>query len=165
MNGSVNFYRNWTEYKNGFGNLSGEFFMGLDKLSAMTAARRQELIVILEDYDNDEKFVTYDHFAIGNETEQYSLNHLGLANGTAGNSLSWEFGNKFSTFDRDNSYNEVNCAKVSAGAWWYDRSYCHIGQLTGLYNATSMVTGMNWYTFWTLTFSLKRAVMMIRPKM
>jgi len=28
MNGKVNFYRNWTDYDRGFGNLHGEFWLG-----------------------------------------------------------------------------------------------------------------------------------------
>lgn len=30
--GSINFFRNWLEYKNGFGNIYNEFWIGLDKL-------------------------------------------------------------------------------------------------------------------------------------
>lgn len=32
FNGATNFYRNWQEYKNGFGNIATEFWIGLDKL-------------------------------------------------------------------------------------------------------------------------------------
>ncbi len=32
FNGATNFYRNWSEYKNGFGNIATEFWIGLDKL-------------------------------------------------------------------------------------------------------------------------------------
>lgn len=32
FNGATNFYRNWSEYKSGFGNIATEFWIGLDKL-------------------------------------------------------------------------------------------------------------------------------------
>ena len=32
QDGSVNFYKYWTDYQNGFGNLNGEFWLGLGRL-------------------------------------------------------------------------------------------------------------------------------------
>ncbi|KAL7742381.1 hypothetical protein ACLKA6_019016 [Drosophila palustris] len=163
MDGSVNFYRNWTEYKNGFGNLDGEFFLGLDKIHAMTTERRQELLVLVEDFEGNKRYETYDEFAIGNEDQQYELHTLGKASGTAGDSLSYHRGMKFTTFDKDNDKMEgVNCAIRHIGAWWYNA--CHLSQLTGTYRNNNYDKGVNWYQFRGSEYSLKTAIMMIRPK-
>ncbi|XP_034471757.1 microfibril-associated glycoprotein 4-like [Drosophila innubila] len=163
MDGSVNFFRNWTEYKNGFGDLDGEFFLGLDKIHALTAERRQELLVILKDSGGEERYETYDNFAIGNEDQQYTLYSLGEASGTAGDSLKVHMGMKFSTFDRENDKNVLlNCAEFYTGAWWFNN--CGDSKLTGKYNDNTYGRGINWSTFSGWYYSLKTAVMMIRPK-
>ncbi|CAB4005707.1 Hypothetical predicted protein, partial [Paramuricea clavata] len=46
--GTVDFYRNWTEYKTGFGNFSGEFWLGLDKIHRLSASGQNVLRVDLE---------------------------------------------------------------------------------------------------------------------
>lgn len=163
MDGSVDFYRNWTEYKNGFGNLNGEFFLGLDKIHALTAEKSQELLVVLEDFERIEVFEHYDKFAIGNEHEQYILYPLGKASGTAGDAISYYNGMKFTTFDHDNDlWQGGNCAIDTIGAWWY-KNY-QDSQLTGKYNDNTKAKGVKWYAFRGPEYSLKRAVMMIRPK-
>ncbi|XP_034473212.1 ryncolin-4-like [Drosophila innubila] len=161
MDGSVNFYRNWTEYKNGFGDMDGEFFLGLDKIHALTAESEQELLVVVEDFEGIEAFETYDAFAIGNEDQQYELHTLGKANGTAGDSLRRQEGSKFSTFDRDNDIDITNCAERFTGAWWYKN--CHNSNLNGKYNDNTFGKGVNWDHFRGPYYSLKKAVMMIRP--
>lgn len=56
FNGSVDFNRSWTEYKNEFGELDGEFFLRLDKIHALAADGRQELLVVLESSEGEEGF-------------------------------------------------------------------------------------------------------------
>ncbi|XP_030555906.1 ryncolin-1-like isoform X2 [Drosophila novamexicana] len=124
QDGSEDFYRNWNDYKNGFGDLEDELFMGLEKIHAITAAQRQELLVLLEDEDGEQSYERYDRFAIGDELESFALHTLGNANGTAGDSFKYHHGQKFTTYDRDNDSNQLkNCAKTRSAAWWY-KSFC-----------------------------------------
>ncbi|KAM8718061.1 hypothetical protein ACLKA7_004721 [Drosophila subpalustris] len=162
LDGSVNFNRSWNAYKKGFGDLDGEFFLGLDKIHALTAERNHELLVLLEDNDGDEAFEMYDAFAIGDEEEQYILHKVGNASGTAGDSLGWHRGKKFSTYDRDNDIGKGNCAVARTGGWWYGN--CHHCKLTGTYDDNTKGMGIIWRDFRDSTISLKTAVMMIRPK-
>ena len=48
LDGSVDFYRGWTDYKVGFGNLKGEFWLGLEKINRLTKTGNR-LRVELED--------------------------------------------------------------------------------------------------------------------
>ncbi|XP_030240942.1 ficolin-1-like [Drosophila navojoa] len=161
QDGSVNFYRNWNDYKNGFGNLDGEFFLGLDKIHTLTAEQSQQLLVLLEDANGVKSYEKYDRFAIGNEQQSYELHTLGRAAGSAGDSLRKHFGLKFSTYDRPNGVDPRNCAILYTGAWWYEK--CHDSHLTGKYGDNTSGKGINWYTFRGHTHSLKFAAMMIRP--
>ncbi|XP_034474208.1 ficolin-1-like [Drosophila innubila] len=163
MNGAVDFQRNWNEYKHGFGDLNSEFFLGLEKTHELTADISQELLVILEDHNGNEAFETYEEFGIGNGDQQYVLHTLGRANGTANDSLSYHRGMQFTTFDVDNDRHfSINCAEKFSGGWWYNS--CQDSKLTGKYADHNVGMGVNWYAFRGAEYSLKRAVMMIRPR-
>lgn len=120
FDGQLNFYRDWQGYKDGFGNLSSEFFIGLEKLHAITASQNHEVYIRLEDFNGSSKHALYDSFLVSNETDSYALEKLGNYTGNAGDSLSYHLNMKFSTYDKDNDRYTGNCAIDRMGAWWYN---------------------------------------------
>jgi ficolin len=52
IDGSENFNRTWAEYKSGFGNLSGEFWFGLDKIHRLSANGQNLLRIDLDTFEN-----------------------------------------------------------------------------------------------------------------
>lgn len=119
--GALNFYKSWLDYVHGFGSLSGEFWLGLEKLHALTSSEIHELLILLEDFDGNHRWAHYSAFVLAGEKEHYAISVLGHYNGTAGDSLSYHAGHKFSTFDMDNDgWGDGNCAQAHSGAWWYN---------------------------------------------
>ena len=72
LDGSVDFDRVWNDYKQGFGSLSGEFWLGLDKVHSLTKERRK-LRVELEDFDGQTAYAEYDLFGVADEGNKYRL--------------------------------------------------------------------------------------------
>ncbi|XP_011196376.1 fibrinogen-like protein 1 [Zeugodacus cucurbitae] len=161
---TIDFNRTWNDYKTGFGNLESNFFIGLDKLHALTQVQLNELQIELHDFNETVKYANYDSFAVGEENAKYPLNVLGKYSGSAGDSLHGQHeGQKFSTYDQDNDNWTGNCAEHYKGAWWYKA--CHWSNLNGEYlNSThnEKPQGIVWYT-WHGIYSMKYAHMAIRP--
>ena len=80
LDGSVSFYNYWDDYKNGFGNLNGEFWLGLDKIYRLTEKKRNRLRVDLEETTGNTAYAEYDMFAVTNEATKYKLS-LGTFSG------------------------------------------------------------------------------------
>ncbi|XP_031166488.1 microfibril-associated glycoprotein 4-like [Sander lucioperca] len=165
MDGTVNFYRGWDQYKTGFGIAAGEYWLGLESLYHLTERRRYELLVDMEDFEGNKAFARYSSFSIDSESSGYTLNVSGFINGGAGNSLRNDNGQKFSTFDNDQDTWEGNCARSSLGAFWYNK--CHYANPNGVYrwgfdNTLSNV-GVSWYHWKGRSYSLKTISMKIRP--
>ena len=73
FSGSVDFFRDWTSYKVGFGNLTGEFWLGLDKIHRLTSLKRMVLRVELGDFNNLSAYAAYDEFKVLSEQAIYAL--------------------------------------------------------------------------------------------
>ena len=82
LDGSVDFFLGWESYKNGFGNLNGEFWLGNDNLHRLTASDDVTLRVDLEDFEDDIRYAEYTTFKVTDEADKYRLS-IGEYTGTA----------------------------------------------------------------------------------
>lgn len=179
INGTETFNRSWTEYKEGFGDMTaelGEFWLGNDNLHYITAQGSYSLRINLEDFDGNQRYAEYKDFEVASEKDHYRLN-FGAYVGTAGDALSGRFqvgvsewashqGIKFSTYDQDNDNYNGNCAQEDKGGWWFNK--CHAAHLNGKYYPNGHYSagtddGVVWYTWRGWWYSLKTSIMKLRP--
>ena len=162
MDGSVNFYRNWRDYQYGFGNLNGEFWLGLNKINSLTEAQSC-LRLDMKDYNDNVRYANYDSFSVAGPHTNYKLT-IGGYTGDAGDSLGWYHnGMAFSTKDRDHDKSTANCAEQHKGGWWYNA--CQRSNFNGWYThviAKQVATGVVWYSFRGYYESLKFAEMKVK---
>ena len=69
----MDFHRNWSDYNNGFGNLEGEFWLGLEKKKNRLTKSQSKLRVDLEDFDGNAAYADYNMFSVANESTKYQL--------------------------------------------------------------------------------------------
>lgn len=161
--GSVDFQKGWEDYKRGFGNIAGEFWLGNGHIQQLTAQRLCQLRVDLEDFEGQKARAVYSYFAIGNEREKYALKLLGrYEGGGAGDGLSPHAAMPFSTWDVDNDqWADGSCARDHRGAWWYNQ--CGSSSLNGDYlqgPGQLQLQALYWMS-WPST--LRTSLIMLRP--
>ena len=86
LDGSVDFQLDWKYYKNGFDDMSGEFWLGNDNLQCLTATHDVMLRIDLEDFDGKISYAEYSTFKIADGVDKYRI-AVGGYNGTAGDSM------------------------------------------------------------------------------
>lgn len=110
-------------------------------------------------------FITAKFTARALQPRYYIINLEGLLmfyrcilGGGAGDSLSFQNGTKFSTFDKNNMQNtSTNCAQDTKGGWWFNdcqRKAC----LTGKYK-----NGIRWDSWKGSNETLSKIEMKVRP--
>ncbi|CAC5356520.1 Fibrinogen C domain-containing protein 1-A,Angiopoietin-2,Angiopoietin-related protein 7,Ficolin-2,Fibrinogen C domain-containing protein 1-B [Mytilus coruscus] len=141
---SVDFYRYWKDYKNGFGSVSGNHWLGNDNLHILTKTRNYVVRFEMQDFNNNTAYAEYQSFKIDNEASQYRVTFSGYT-GTAEIVTT--------TFTR--------IIVERDGAWWYNA--CAKSNLNGIYKpeGTTGAKMIHWKT-WRET-ALKATAMKIRP--
>lgn len=96
--------------QSGFGNIDGEYWLGLQGIYKLGRQADYKLLVELEDWMGKKVYAQYSSFHLEPESEGYRL-RLGTYQGNAGDSLSSHNGKPFTTLDRDKD--------AFSGRWTY----------------------------------------------
>ncbi|XP_078576495.1 uncharacterized protein LOC144862100 [Branchiostoma floridae x Branchiostoma japonicum] len=167
QDGSVPFNRTWEEYKLGFGNKNGEYWLGNDNIHFLTMRKNYTLRIVLEDWSGARSFAEYSTFRLSGEADGYRL-HISGYSGTARDSMAfYNNGARFSTLDRDNDAWSYHCSQhFGQGGWWFRQ--CSYSFLNGRYlgncgSSCPRLQGVVWSHWKGWSYSLKSVTMKIRP--
>merc|ERR1719427_1947696 len=147
--GSVNFNRSWTSYEDGFGDLNGEFWLGLKNLNKLTKNSVNDLRIVMSSFNGRKKYAEYKEFKVGDSSQNYKLLYKkGSYTGDAGDSLIESNGREFSTFDKDNDAWSRNCAADyhGGGANWWNR--CGDNNINGRYGGNGGIGNCAEFMCW-----------------
>ena len=162
QDGSVDFNRNWVDYENGFGSLTGEFWYGLQPLHCLTNQGMWEMRIDVTYSNGTKRYFSYSSFRIGPASSNYTLNVV------IGDKISDPFvshplhGSSFTTKDKDNdTWKRGNCAVTNAGGnaggWWC--LHCSHIFINHQYNASRGIFNRKSNSWHSLSFT----EMKIRP--
>lgn len=170
--GSQNFNQLWESYKKGFGNLNGEFWLGLESIHTISKQGQYVLQVEVSDWAEQQQQEARYRLQLDGEEKEFAL-HLEQES-SSGNQeaimTTGESGLPFSTADRDNDLAaDVNCADLLSGGWWF--SSCGESNLNGKYprkpNTLRQQRHRRQRMFWTSTegqnSSVKTTLLKIAP--
>lgn len=171
--GRLNFTRVWDDYAFGFGNVNSEFWLGNENLHLMTRDVNHTLRIDMWDWNGNHAHASYSFMRVDDEEQDYRL-HVGTYNGTAGDSLTYHNGMRFTTPDRDHDLWWANCGQKDQSGWWFNA--CSYSSLNGVYHHLNQTTprrpspdgthtGIQWYE-WKPDpgYSLYRVEMKLKPK-
>jgi hypothetical protein len=169
VDNTTDFYRDWNDYVEGFGEPDGNYWMGLEAMHQMTNSGDMELRVDLQKFDGSSAYATYTTFSVGDIRTKYRLS-IGGYGGTIGSSDSMAHSNNraFSTRDKDNDDSSgTHCSEVRHSGWWHGG--CTNVNLNGQYFNEEMISNYHqiywlYYTSGSTYLSLQHVSMKIRKR-
>ncbi|BFZ22436.1 hypothetical protein BsWGS_25475 [Bradybaena similaris] len=145
FDGSVSFYRGFNEYKNGFGNVNGEFWLGLDNIRRLLLQNKDNnrLKIDLREQSTGVTYnKTYPVFTIG-PGDNYILSLSGVYNDSRWG-ISTSVGQMFSTYDHGLS--ALADFSNRAAGWWFDVNGGYVN-INGIWGSNVTSRSMFWYEF------------------
>lgn len=124
-----NFNRSWADYRDGFGDLNGEFWYGNEFIHLLTYNDNVELKIELEDWNGQVKTFIYDVFRVDAEKHKFNLMIGGFRGADKKmDAMSYHNNQDFSTYDRQHDKSAINgnetccsCAGSYGSGWWFNK--------------------------------------------
>jgi len=142
----INFFnRSWAEFKVGFNDSRGNYWLGNELLHQLTYySGRYNLRFDLQERNGSWYYAEYSTFTVFSEALGYKID-VDRYSGNAGDAFSYHNNMMFITYDRDNdpytnSFHKNNCAVRNGGGFWHKAcSYASVNTVRG------RGSDFNWY--------------------
>ncbi|XP_017487874.1 PREDICTED: angiopoietin-2-like [Rhagoletis zephyria] len=131
IGGNESFDRSWLAYKDGFGDLDYDFFIGLQDIHSMMLPNKStELWIQLGTKDGHSPYEMYKNFFVTSEENEFRLMFVYGANGTAGDEFTPVIDEPFQAKGMGN-VDQKSCTQRMQSGWWYptDGDLCGSGNL------------------------------------
>ena len=170
LDGSGDFYQNMAAYKQGFGDVSGEYWLGLDVLHALTSSKTNQVRADISDWAGSSVHSLYASMLVDGETDDYRLTMGAFTEGEGGYALEYFDGMAFTAKDFERDLSDAgNCAQIHHGGFWYQN--CLKANPTGRYYVGGAYTntdndGIQWRTWAAhndFYYSMKTVELKLRP--
>ncbi|XP_048351851.1 angiopoietin-related protein 3 isoform X2 [Sphaerodactylus townsendi] len=167
VDGSLDFNQTWESYINGFGNLEGEFWLGLHKIHSIVDQAHYILRAELEDWKANKHYIEYTLIMGGPETDYTA--RLAKVTGNIPSALPEQKEVKFSIKDNGkNTEENSDCPENYSGGWWHNE--CEEINLNGKYTMPTSKgklerrkRGLYWKPHKGRSYLLKSTKLMLHP--
>jgi len=139
VDGSNFFNRSWAEFKVGFNDTRGNYWLGNDRISQLTlSGNNYKLRFDLQLSSNLSWYwAEYIRFAVHDELRNYQIQVSGFSGNVGGDAFGSQSGMMFTTYDRDNDpwkaskYGD-NCAVYNGAGFWHNAcTACSVNGIRG----------------------------------
>ena len=112
------FDRSWNEFRVGFGDSSGNFWLGNEQVHQLSKDGRCKLrFVVQQQITSSWYWAEYSTFVVADESSDYQLMVAGFSGNVTVDAFGPHNGNVFATSDRDVA---AGCAQSLLGGFWYN---------------------------------------------
>ncbi|KAH9490837.1 Techylectin-5A [Bulinus truncatus] len=156
--GVTRFQQNWQKYKNGFGNICQDSWLGLDYVYRLTntPGERYQLRIGMKVGTISYEAI-YDDFKVDSEANRYKLS-IGSFRGNISNDFASHNGAMFATPDNDN---DLQCGCFYNVGWWFHKCFdVNLNGKTG--NSTDESMGAVWESLTSQKGAIESAEMSFR---